>query len=205
MAREENLPVFRYPVGDSLVAFRYSSYDTPFWVRPNSSPSRWALPEDGPTQYLSLHPSGAWAELVRREGLRNEEELAQVRMKIWIAEASSQPIVDYSTFERAEAAGFPPEALVSDDYRLCQEQGRRLRAGYAGVLAPSASYPGALNLTLFGPRRRIEWGTRSQLSSTIPAAVVAIGAPPRGLAENVRHYGEPHSDLERHRQLRGSA
>lgn len=163
------------------------------------------MPEDGPTQYLSLHPNGAWSELARREGLRDEEELAQVRMKIWIAETSSQPIVDYSTFERAEAAGFPAEALVSDDYRLCQEEGKRIRERYAGVIAPSASYPGVLNLTLFGARRRIEWGTHSQLSSTIPAAVVAVGAPPRGIAENVRHFGEKHVELERHLELRGSA
>jgi hypothetical protein len=78
-------PIYNHPRGPGLIGFRYSNYDTPFWVRPNTGPGRWAVPEDGPTQYLSLHPDGAWADLARRENLRTESELATVRTKIWIA------------------------------------------------------------------------------------------------------------------------
>jgi len=56
-------------------------------------------------------------------------------------------------------------------------------------LAPSAAIEGVLNLTLFGPRRRIPWRAASQLTSTIPATVVAVGAPPAGLSQHVRYFG----------------
>ena len=198
MARSRRDPlIYNRPRGPGLVGFRYSNYDTPFWVRPNSSPGRWAVPEDGPTQYLSLHPDGAWADLARRENLCTDDELATVRTKIWIAEIRDQLIVDYSTFENAERAGLPPLALVSDDHGLCQEEGRRLRQlNLAGVLAPSAAVPGVFNLTLFGPRRRIQWGTNSELKSTIPSAIVALGSPNPGIAPRVRHYGNVHADYQ---------
>lgn len=198
MARRQPAPpLYNHPMGPGLVGFRYSNYDTPFWVRQNSSPGRWAVPEDGPTQYLSLHPDGAWADLARRENLRTEADLATVRTRIWIAEIRDQLIVDYSSFENAERAGLPPLALVSDDYTDCQAEGRRLRQlNFAGVLAPSAAIPGVINLTLFGPRRRIQWGTNSQLRSTIPAAIVALGAPNPEISARVRHYGDAHADYE---------
>jgi RES domain-containing protein len=174
-------------------AFRYSNYDTPFWVRPNTEPGRWHEVGGGATQYLSTTVEGAWAELVRAESLRSEHEVALVRMPMWVAEVHVQRIADYETFEKAESAGFPADALVDDDYSCCQEEGRRLRqAGFQGVLAPSAALPGALNLTLFGPRIASSWQARPLLASSIPAAKIAIGAPPEGVVERVRHSGEEH-------------
>lgn len=175
------------------VAFRYSNYDTPFRVRPNSEVGRWHEIGDGPTQYLSTTVEGAWAELIRAEGLRSEAEVSLIRMPMWVAEVHVQRIADYGTFEKAARAGFSPEALIDEDYSRCQKEGERLRlAGYQGVLAPSAALPGAANLTLFGPRVASTWGVRPLLASSIPATEIAVGSPPEGIVERVRHPGEKH-------------
>jgi RES domain-containing protein len=173
------------------VAFRYSNYDTPLWVRPNSDKGRWHQIGDGPTQYFSLTVEGAWAELIRAEALSSEAEVALLRMSMWAAELDVHRVADYGTFEKASKAGFAPDALIDEDYSRCQEEGGRLRrAGYQGVLAPSAALPGSVNLTLFGPRVASQWGTLSALSSSIPATKIAIGSPPDGIVARVRQRGE---------------
>lgn len=182
------------------VAFRYSNYDTPFWVRPNSEPGRWHWVGDEATQYLSTTVDGAWAELIRAEELRTEQEIELVRMPMWVAEVHVQRIADYGTFEKAEAAGFPPDALIDDDHSRCREEGRRLReGGFQGVVAPSAALSGSNNLTLFGPRIASTWQTRPLLVSSIPAMKIAVGAPPEGIVERVRHRGERHMLYEKFR------
>lgn len=179
------------------VAFRYSNYDTPFWVRPNSEPGRWHVVGDQPTQYLSTTVEGAWAELIRAEGLTSEVEVSLIRMPMWVAEVHVQRIADYGSFEKAEAAGLAPDALIDDDYGRCQAEGRRLReAGFQGVLAPSAALPGAVNLTLLGARVASSWGIRPLLASSVPATKIAVGAPPEGIVERVRQAKQKHSLYE---------
>lgn len=177
-------------------AYRYSSYDTPFWVRESSQPGRWHARGDGPTQYLSLSTDGAWAELIRNEQLRTEDEVAMVSVPMWSVAIDQAMIVDYSSFDRAEAAGFRPHALVEEDYGRCQREGARLRSlGYSGVLAPSAALPGAINLTLFGPRMASTWDRPPLLASSLPATVMTKGAPPPGLLARVRQVSTPHAAL----------
>jgi RES domain-containing protein len=196
MARERKPSLTRF--GD--VVFRYSNYDAPFWVRPNTEAGRWHRLGDGPTQYLSTTVDGAWAELVRAENLRSEQEIALIRMPMWVAEVDIQRIADYETFEKAEEAGFPADALVDDDYSRCQDEGGRLRrAGIQGVLAPSAALPGSCNLTIFGARIASTWQVRPLLASSIPAMRIAVGCPPEGVVERVRHRGERHSLYEEFR------
>jgi hypothetical protein len=195
MPRRDELPV--RPI--DLIAHRYSSYDTPFWARENSQPGRWHSHGDGPTQYMSTSTDGAWAELIRKEELRTEDEVAMVSVSMWAIAVDHQMIVDYSTFERAEAAGFDPAALVDEDYERCQREGARLRAlRYGGVLAPSAALPGALNLTLFGPRMASTWDRPPLLASSLPATIITKGAPPPGLLPRVRRIGVPHPILVAH-------
>lgn len=182
------------------VAFRYSNYDTPFWVRPNSEPGRWHQIGDAPTQYLSTTVDGAWAELIRAEDLRSEQEVELVRMTIWAAEVHVQRVADYSTFEKAEAAEFYPDALIDDDYSRCQLEGKRLReAGFQGVLAPSAAVTSSLSLTLFGPRIASTWQSRPLLASSLPASRIARGAPPEGIVGRVRRRGAKHALYEEFR------
>lgn len=187
------------------LAFRYSNYDTPFWARPNSEPGRWHEVGDGPTQYLSTTVEAAWAELIRAEALGSEAEAALVRMPMWVAEVHVQRIADYRTFETADASGFPPDALIDDDYSRCQVEGRRLRArGYRGVLAPSAALPGALSLTLFGPRIASLWQVPPLLASSIPATKLAVGAPPEEIVDRVRRKGDSHSGYQAFRRARSA-
>lgn len=193
MARRPDPPV----AGVDVLAYRYSSYDTPFWVRENTQPGRWHARGDGPTQYLSLSTDGAWAELIRSEQLATEDEVALVSVPMWSVAVRQEMVVDYSTFELAEAASFDPEALVDEDYAICQAEGRRLRAlGFSGVLAPSAALPGEVNLTLFGPRVAAKWDRRPLLASSLPATIMTKGAPPPGLLPRVRQLGTSHGGLE---------
>jgi hypothetical protein len=148
---------------------------------------------------VSLSVDGSWAELVRWENLRSPEELRLVRMPMWVLRIRESQLADYSTFEKADAAGFPPEALVDDNYVRCQDEGTRLRdGGFRGVLAPSASCPGEVNLTLFGPRIAVRWDIPSNqvLASFVPVKQVAVGQPPEDVLPRVRYQGEPHAALE---------
>lgn len=186
------------------IAHRYSSYDTPFWVRENSQAGRWHRPGDGPTQYLSLSTDGAWAELIRNEELRVEDEVAMVSVSMWAVLIEEGVIANYSSFERAERSGLDPAALVSENYEHCQSEGARLRKeGFSGVIAPSAALPGALNVTLFGARTMSTWDRPKFLASSIPATIITKGAPPPGLLPRVRHLGAPHSELVKHLANRG--
>jgi len=116
-----------------------------------------------------------------------------VRMPLWVLQISEQPIANYSTFEKAEAAGFPPDALVDDGWERCQAEGERLRKlGYRGVMAPSAALPGDVTLALFGGRRAVAWDDDPLMASAIPAKVVTIGAPPPSLLDRVRYIGQEH-------------
>jgi RES domain-containing protein len=183
------------------VAFRWSDYDVPLWTRPNTSPLRWNRAREAPTQYLSLTPEGSWAELIRAERLRTPQELRLVSMPMWVLKVRETNLADYSTFERAHAAGFPPDALVDEDYERCQAEAQRLRErGFRGVLAPSAALSGAVNLTLFGRRLTVPWDYPQDrlMASFVRAKRLAVGRPPEELLPLVRHRGAPHTLLKEH-------
>jgi RES domain-containing protein len=183
--------------------FRYSSYDVPFWARPNTTDERWHFGGDGATQYLSATTDGAWAELIRNENLRSESDLLLVSMPLWHAKIEQTHIADYHDFETAETAGFDPEALVHDSQNTCQEEGRRLRrAGFSGVLYPSSALPGEENLVLFGPRISLPWGAPRRLVSGIPASQLSVGSPPADLLPRVRHVGARHAGYSEFQRLR---
>lgn len=183
--------------------FRYSSYDVPFWARPNTTEERWHLVGEGATQYLSATPDGAWAELIRNENLRSEADLALVQMPLWQAQIDQAQVADYHDFATAEKAGLDPEILISDDQRACREEGRRLREeGFAGVLYPSAALPGEQNLALFGPRILLPWGASRRLASGIPANKLTVGAPPKDLLPRVRHVGGGHAGFLEYQRIK---
>lgn len=186
------------------VAYRWSDYDTPLWARPNSGAQRWNRTREAPTQYLSLTPEGAWAELIRTEDLTSVAAVRLVSMPLWALHVRETRVADYATFEKAEAAGFPPDALVDEDHERCRAEGTRLRErGFRGVLAPSAALPGAVNLTLFGARLAVAWDSgENRLAAFVPARQVAVGRPPDDLLARVRHRGARHAGLADHRGRR---
>lgn len=177
-------------------AYRATTYDVPLWVRPNRRAGRWNIAGSGCTQYLCLDVDAPYAELIRNEQLRSEQDAAMLRVFLWEVRLHEAAIADYSSFELAESAGFPAEALIHDDRERCQHEADWLiECGARGVLAPSAALPGTTSLTLFGPRVEVPWGTETKLSSEIQVRRVGgQGPPPTGLVDRVRHYGDPYPD-----------
>lgn len=171
----------------SVTLFRWTSYDVPFWARKNSRAGRWHHVGDPPTQYWSMSPEAAWAELIRAENLRTEEELDLVRMPLWACRAPSAGLVDLSSADSQSHHGITIDHLVEDSWDACQELGRQIRSdGSPGVIAPCAALDGHHNVTIFGARRKIDWRDRPALARAVPATIVAIGRPPVGLLEQVR-------------------
>jgi len=174
------------PPAEDLVGFRYCSYDVPFWVRPNTRGQRWNLPLEGPTQYWSLTPDGAWAEHIRFNDIVTEAELDEVRMPVWVCRLPSTGLLDLRDAGVRDRYHLTLADLTANDWSACQRAATTMRAaGARGVLSPSAALGEATNVALFGPRRAIALDRRPALASAVPAAVVAIGRPPRDLLDRV--------------------
>ncbi len=121
---------------------------------------RWHREGESLAQYLALSSDGAWAERVRYEKIRTEERRLKSERSLWQVLVAADGIADLSTFDAWEACGLDPEMAVGD-HEPCQALASELRrAGYHGVLSPSAAldHGGAVNLTLLGGRveHRIE-------------------------------------------------
>jgi RES domain-containing protein len=182
------------------VVYRATSYDVPLRVTPNRRSGRWNIAWHDCTQYFCLDAEAPYAEVLRGENLRTESDAAMLRTILWQVTVEEGAIVDYSTFEKAESAGFSTEALVEDDHERCQAEAERLKTfGARGVLSPSAALPGSTNLTLFGPRVEAVWGQPVALASMLPVQRLAAGHPPPALTERVRYFGEPHALLVEYR------
>jgi hypothetical protein len=167
------------------------------WNRSGTAPESYA-------QYLACHPDGMWAELIRQIGLRGEERRRELRRVVHRVRVRPRAIADLRDFARWAACGLDPRAAVDDDHAACRALADELRAaGFDGVLAPSASLPGHVNLTLFGPRQEApddDSGTWPRPDIFCPTATVADrAAPPAGLDLRVRFRGAPHLALERWR------
>jgi len=178
------------------VVYRATSYDVPVRVAENRRAGRWNFARGGTVQYTCLDTEAPFAEMLRHEDLRTEVEAAMFRTTLWQLRVNEGVVVDYSTFEKAEAAGFSPEALVDDDYGACQKEAQRLFGlGAGGVLSPSAALPGSINLTLFGQRVPIEWDARVQISAAVPVQPLVTGQPAEGLVSRVRFREQAHPGL----------
>lgn len=174
-----------------LTAFRWADYDVPFWARENSNDGRWNYAHQDATQYWSLTPEASWAELIRHESLRSEDELELVRKPFWVARISSHMLIDLRIPDERDAHEISEGDLIDDDWSACQQLAIRLRHRARGVIAPAAAFPAHPSITLFGRRRAIDWTSRPALASTVPAARAALGRPPEGLLPQVRHRRRP--------------
>jgi hypothetical protein len=122
-------------------------------------------------------------------------------MSLWQVEIEQTGIADYGNFEKAEEAGFPPEALIDDNQAACRAEGLRLRkAGFTGVLYPSAALPGEISLVLFGPKILLPWGAPRVLASGVPGMRLTVGAPPLDVLPRVRHIGARHTGFSKYKR-----
>jgi hypothetical protein len=192
-------------VSGDWTAARYAGVECPpLWLPPlrtysKLQPSaRWHIEGEGYAQYFALVVDACWAELVRYEGIRTESERRHIRCSFWSMRIMEHDIADLSTFDLIHRSGLEPAQFVSDDHTYCRNLASALRAaGFRGVLSPSAAYPGATNLTLFGPRR--ECGMDEQNSRPehyVGCHLVAdLAAPPQHILARTRYWGEPHVAL----------
>jgi hypothetical protein len=192
-----------------FIAFRQVAEGFPPFWRPGSmrSPTpqplaRWHREGEGYAQYCSLETDGAWAELVRWEGIRTEAERQEQRARLWQLWAEETDIADLSTFDTIAACGLDPAVVVDDDHTACQALADELRAAdYRGLLAPSASLPGVVNLTLFGIRREL-YGRPAEVRNVRPDQYVNVNLaadlspPPEHILRVVRYFGDPHLGYE---------
>jgi RES domain len=154
----------------------------------------------GLAQYLSLEPDGAWAELVRYEGIRTESERlqAQLRRRLWKCFVVARDIADLGTFDEIRRVGLDPEMFIDDDHAACQFLAQELEAnGFGGLLTPSAAIADIQNLTIFGSRREIMRhamrGPNRDPSVFVPVSLVADdAAPPSHVVDIARLLGDPH-------------
>jgi hypothetical protein len=187
-----------------VICYRFAAYATPLRTVPAWQPARFSRgDEDEPTQYLSVHPLGPLAELMRNADLRTHEQVRVVSTRTW---ALDVPLADLPeiTFDTAEAFGITADQLIADDHSACQELAGRLRGQTPGAIVPSAALPGTRNLVLFGPRVAAPYLTRPVASIDIPASITADhGRPPLSLRALVRFRGDTHPALTAWRQGTG--
>jgi RES domain-containing protein len=167
-------------VAGRWIAYRHVSREVPpLWYGAGSTTlrqesGRWHREGESLVQYLALSSDGAWAERARYESLRTEADRLSDCRALWQLLVVADGIADLSTFDRWDACGLDPAIAVGaheDSQALASEL---RRAGYRGILAPSAALDveGAVNLTVFGGRieHRVEGGP-------LPEAPVAANGP----------------------------
>ena len=115
---------------------------------------RWHREGEALVQYLALSSDGAWAEFVRYDGVRVDARRRRALRSLWQVRVAADRIADLSTFDAWEACGLDPAIAVGDHADSQALASELRRAGYRGVLSPSAALDlaGAVNLALFGAR-----------------------------------------------------
>jgi hypothetical protein len=180
-----------------VICYRFAAYATPLRTVPAAQPARFNRgDEDDPTQYLSLHPLGPHAELMRNSDLRTPEQVRAARMRTWALEVPLDDLPEVS-FDTADRFGITAEELVADDRSACQRLAARLRGQSSGLLVPSAALPGTRNVILFGSRVAAPYLTVPMSTLDIPSSVTSeAGRPLVSLLDIVRFTGDVHLALD---------
>lgn len=162
------------------------------WEGSAQPPARWHSDGQGPAHYLADTPAGAWAELIRHEGITDADDLADVRRALWTIDVAEDDVTGAVRVRLARSV----TTGGTDSYGRCRAHADRLRdAGATAILAPSAALARAAAggcrtdhglkpasaadgrvLVLFGPRPDL-----------VGWIVVSGGAPPLDLITFVCH------------------
>lgn len=121
-----------------MIAYRHADTRLPFlWESSPQPAARWHADGDGPAQYFSETPDGAWCEFLRHEEIGEPSDLEGVRRAMWAVEIPEDGLAEPS-LPAAVLRGGP------ESYAACRDEARHLRAaGATGLSAPSAaSVPG---------------------------------------------------------------
>jgi len=174
-----------------VIGFRHADPRFPFlWETAAQPGARWHADGAGPVQYLAETPDGAWAELLRHEGITDAADLDGVRRALWAVDLPDPP-------DARPALPLTDLLGGTDSWPACQAEADRLRTGgAAGLVAPSAALsadPSGFRVQgglLPGPERTesvvVLFGSRPDL---VGWAACAIGRPRADLLERVRPLG----------------
>lgn len=117
-----------------MIGFRHADPGYPFlWEDTSQPPARWHGPGEGPVHYFSDTPEGAWAEFIRHEEIRDEEDVATIQRALWAVDVGDEPY---------EEPKLPTAILTGgiETYPSCQKEARRIRdSGRNSIVAPSAA------------------------------------------------------------------
>lgn len=118
--------------------YRATSYDVPLRVAENRRSGRWNIAHAGAVQYLCFDAEAPFAEKIRHEDLRTEAEVATYTTTLWELRVHEGVVVDYSTFEKAEDAGFRPRRWSTT---ITNGAGGRLSGWWGSAPAAFSAHP----------------------------------------------------------------
>jgi RES domain-containing protein len=137
---------------------------------------RWNPPDSFATLYTALSRETMIDELdraARRQGLTVADLLPRVEVRYRV---SLQRLLDLRDADSLVRVGLVPDDVTSDDWTACQGVGEAAhRAGFEGILAPSAAAGEVLVLFL----DQIQRGSTVKVRSTRPLSPERV--PPRRL------------------------
>jgi hypothetical protein len=182
-----------------FTAFRHAAYDSPWWALPSSREGRFHRAGEDTVQYLSLHPLGPAADMLRHN-VGPDGDADDVVLSLWAAVIDIDDVtrVDFADCERY---GHTADELVGDDYTATQALGDDVRAsGATAMVVPSAALPGTHNLVVFGVRLLYPFLWEPLMPEEIPTGHLSDGA--RAAAEVVSHvrwFGTVHTAAEQYK------
>lgn len=175
-----------------FTAFRHAAYDTPWWAFPSSREGRFHRAGQDIVQYLSLHPLGPAAEMLRHNvGPGGDPD--QVVLNLWTA-ALDVAAVATVDFDDCRTYGLSVDELVGDDYAGTQALAEAVRGGGAdAMIVPSAALPGTHNLIVFGVRVLQPFLWEPVIPEEVRTGHLTDGARPAAeIANHVRWRGTAH-------------
>jgi hypothetical protein len=175
-----------------VIVYRHADTRLPFlWESAEQPAARWHADGEGPVQYFSETPDGAWAEFLRHEEIIEPSDLDGVRRAMWAVEVPEQEFAE--PYLSAEIVTGVPET-----YAACREEAGRLRAnGATGLAALSAAllsgtpsgwqvHGGMRSGPILGERTFALFGRRPDLTGW---SACAAGRPRADLLGRVHHLG----------------
>ncbi len=175
-----------------LTVFRHAAYDTPWRASASPTSGRFHRADSDIVQYLSLHPLGPAAEMLRHHvGPGGDPD--HVLMNLWTAVVDVDEVTRVD-FENCHTFGLTPDELIGEDYAPTQKLSDDVRAeGTTALIVPSAALPGTHNLILFGIRLLHPFLWEPIDPEEIPTGHLTDGArPPAEVRDQVRWIGAAH-------------
>src|SRR5277367_257900 len=179
-----------------LTVFRHASYDSPWWAFPSSRAGRFHRARSDTVQYLSLHPLGPAAEMLRHN-LGPTGNPDDVVLNLWAAVVDVDDPIQVD-FDDCARYGLTADELIGDDYTPTQALADAIRnSGAAAMIVPSAALPGTHNLILFGVRVLNPFLGEPLTPEAVPTGHLTDAArPPVEVAPHVRWFGAAHKAAE---------